>query len=58
MNNTSRSMTDWAQKMEERPAKMENVGGDSRKPWEEGNPISEVKAVTNLEQLGTDESKF
>ena len=61
LSNTLKSVGDWAVKTEERLALLESRGGGggggaNSTPWTKS--ISEVKAIQNLEQLGTDKGEF
>ena len=59
LNNTFKSIADWAIKTEDRLASLESRGGGAAStpftPW--AKSISEVKAIQNLEQLGTDKGE-
>ena len=55
LNNTLRSISDWANSMEERFASLESKPPTSSSSFPPGGkPVSEIRAITNLEQLGTD----
>ena len=57
LNKSLKSISDWANKMEERFAVLESKGTGSRFP-PGSKPVSEVKAITNLEQLGQYKGEF
>ena len=58
LNNTFSSISDWANKTEERLVNLESTrgGGGASTPW--AKSISEVKAIQSLEQLGIDKAEF
>ena len=59
LNNTLRSISDWANSIEEKLAMMDAKPPSSNSGFPGGaKPVSEIRAITNLEQLGTDKGEF
>ena len=59
LNNSLRSIAEWAGTIEEKLVQLESKSSNTNFNFPPGGkPVSEIKAITNLEQLGTDKSEF